>query len=337
MMDYRLTWCKQKAISSVADEMVEAIDRGRLAEFDLGAAFVSSDAWQLPLRVLDGAAVRECWHSNRVVETGQTRGIVWRHDGEILFGTVDIWSDDVATTDWSSVFEDVYTRIFRVAKRLGFPWLWRIWQYLPDINREVSGLERYRQFNQGRKRAFSHLKMVDKGHFPAACALGSASGQWSLSFMAGKQKPTFLENNRQISAFHYPSKYGKSRPMFARAVLIELPQQMLLLVSGTASIVGHESMHEGDVAAQTRECLHNIRALCRQAGHISSILDWENIGFDYRVYVRHAEDLSLVRAVMHEHGIDDAVVTYVQADVCRRELLVEIEAQALQDMTQVEQ
>ena len=327
-MTYRLGWRKRNAEGTSEDAPC-------LAEFVLGGD--AGAGWQVPVHLLDAQPVRECWSSNQSVAVGDDQGIVWRHDGEILFGTVGIWSADVAATDWSLVFADVYARVFHVAKQLGFPRLWRIWQYLPDINREVSGLERYRQFNRGRKQAFSHLKMVDKGHFPAACALGSASGQWSLSFMAGKQKPVFLENNRQISAFHYPSKYGKSRPMFARAVLVELPQQMLLLVSGTASIVGHESMHVGDVAAQTRECLHNIRAVCRQAGHISSMLDWENIGFDYRVYVRHAEDLPLVRAIMHEQDIGDAVVTYVQADVCRRELLVEIEAQALQDMIQVEQ
>ena len=35
----------------------------------------------------------------------------------------------------------------------------------------------------------------------------------------------------------------------------------MLFVSGTASIVGHETQHRGDVVAQTRETLANLSSV----------------------------------------------------------------------------
>lgn len=329
-MKYRLNWHKREAGAEA--------EMPCLAEFVLGGEVGAGvgTGWQVPVHHLDARPVRECWSSNQTVEVGDEQGIVWRHDGEILFGTVRDWHGGIGEQDWSPVVAEVYQRVFALAKRLGFPWVWRIWQYLPEINHEVAGLERYRQFNQGRVHAFTRLNMVKAGRFPAACALGAVPGAWFLSFMAGKTAPRFLENPRQISAFHYPPKYGESRPMFARAVLVDLPQQELLLVSGTASIAGHASVHVGDVRAQTLESLHNVRALFRQASQMSSQYDWEQHVCDYRVYVRHAEDVVAVRAVVREQGIDDASAVYVQADVCRGDLLVELEAQGLRDVAQEE-
>ena len=98
-----------------------------------------------------------------------------------------------------------------------------------------------------------------------------------------------------------------------------------LFISGTASIVGHATQHAGDVTEQTRETLANIRALLAQA---------KNAGFDaftqghrllLKVYLHQPDSLSLVRAqVAAEFGAMQQAV-YLQADVCRTDLLLEIE------------
>ena len=102
-----------------------------------------------------------------------------------------------------------------------------------------------------------------------------------------------------------------------------------LLVSGTASIVGHETVHAGDVRAQTLETLLNLRTVIQAANaRGSAVFDLREL--DCVVYVRHARDLPVVRAVF-----EDAVgagspaargAVYLRADICRSDLLVEIEA-----------
>ncbi len=55
--------------------------------------------------------------------------------------------------------------------------IWRgIWNYLPQINVETDGLERYRQFNSARRNALIAYRRDLTGNVPAACALGSITG-----------------------------------------------------------------------------------------------------------------------------------------------------------------
>ena len=100
----------------------------------------------------------------------------------------------------------------------------------------------------------------------------------------------------------------------------------VLFISGTASIIGHETVHHDSVSLQTRETLANIRAVIDQA-----VLK----GFpevDYasdlalKVYVRRMQDIPVVMDIVREEygAISEEIV--LQADICRTDLLVEIEA-----------
>ncbi len=98
----------------------------------------------------------------------------------------------------------------------------------------------------------------------------------SIYFLAARQPPKMIENPRQTSAYHYPPKFGKHSPIFSRACVWGEPGSARLFVSGTASIVGHETIHRGDVVAQTRETMVNIGALLEEANRIvgsSPLLD----------------------------------------------------------------
>ena len=77
-----------------------------------------------------------------------------------------------------------------------------------------------------------------------------------------------IENPRQTSAYHYPPKFGKHSPIFSRACSGAARQRPSLFISGTASIVGHETIHPGDVRAQTRETMANINALLDEANRL---------------------------------------------------------------------
>lgn len=135
-----------------------------------------------------------------------------------------------------------------------------------------------------------------------------------------------LENPRQVSAYHYPSQYGPKSPTFSRAALLREPAGDALLVSGTASIIGHRSVHTDDVAAQTREAIANINLLITEANRISRDPRQATHILNYKVYVRNPEDLPAIASEMRTAVGHRTTVAYLHADVCRRELLVEIEA-----------
>jgi enamine deaminase RidA (YjgF/YER057c/UK114 family) len=135
-----------------------------------------------------------------------------------------------------------------------------------------------------------------------------------------------IENPRQVSAYYYPSKYGPKSPTFSRAALLTEPAGKTLLVSGTASIVGHESVHTDDVAAQTRETIVNINVLIAEANRLSGHPHYTADMLAYKVYVRNPQHLGTIATELRTAVGHRATVTYLHADVCRRDLLVEIEA-----------
>jgi enamine deaminase RidA (YjgF/YER057c/UK114 family) len=137
-----------------------------------------------------------------------------------------------------------------------------------------------------------------------------------------------IENPRQTSAYHYPPKFGKHSPIFSRACVWggESSGGSRLFVSGTASIVGHESLHPGDVIAQTRETIVNISALLDQANHVVGSARYSLPGLKLKVYVRNPSDLPAIEATLSQLLRPAAGIVYLQADVCREDLLVEIEA-----------
>jgi chorismate lyase/3-hydroxybenzoate synthase len=127
-----------------------------------------------------------------------------------------------------------------------------------------------------------------------------------------------VENPRQVSAWRYPRQYGRTPPSFARATL--LPADDVLAISGTAAVVGHASAHAGDIEAQLGETLRNLETLLTTGGLPA--------GFDHRaplkVYVRRRSDENAVRTFAAKH-LPDAPLLIVHGDICRAELLVEID------------
>jgi chorismate lyase/3-hydroxybenzoate synthase len=260
----------------------------------------------------------------------QQKGCVrYRSDGQWVHGCAEI---DDRETGLQAAAQMAYQDIFETLAATDCLHLLRLWNYFSRINEVTQGLERYRQFNSGRQQAFLASRRSALEGAPAACALGIQTGPLRVYFLAGRVIPTAIENPRQVSAYHYPHDYGPSAPTFSRAALADAgANQQALFISGTASIVGHTSLHLGDVVQQTDESMTNIetvRALAQQQAAAHFPLD----GLNYTVYLRHAQDLSRVRQTMEARlGANSPAARhalYVQADVCRSELLVEIEAHA---------
>ncbi|WP_081488636.1 hypothetical protein [Cupriavidus basilensis] len=304
--------------------------------------------------------VCEVWHSSNAAwdamaqpATGRHGVVHYRADTTLglMFGSVTLREADFAGASGATLqlaTEQAYRDIFGLLDAQGYPYLVRVWNYVADINAEESGMERYHQFNIGRQDAFTACRREIVGNVPAACALGTvgqpvAQRTLSIGFLASPRAPVAVENPRQVSAYRYPAQYGPRSPTFARAGLWEAstwPSTQakeqgeraapVLFVSGTASIVGHRTVHVGDVAAQMRESIANIAAVLAQGardGHPGLGLP----ELAYRVYVRHPQECGTLASVRSE--LEKAVgagvpITYVQADICREDLLVEIEASA---------
>lgn len=262
------------------------------------------------------------------LQRGRTGLVSWAHDGHWLHGHAQLEGGELEHNAWR-----LYRDVFATLQAQGMPHLLRLWNYLPRINAHSQGLERYRQFNIGRQRAFIDSGAAAFEGAPAACAIGTAGGGLALHFIAGRRPPLALENPRQVPAWRYPSAYGPRAPTFSRAALADMGAgEVGLWISGTASIVGHETVHTGDVRAQTRETVTNLRAVIATAqARTSAALALERL--HCCVYVRHAADAAAVREELDvawgagSSAARSAVV--VQADICRADLLVEVEGHLL--------
>ena len=96
-----------------------------------------------------------------------------------------------------------------------------------------------------------------------------------------------------------------------------------LLVSGTASVVGHVSRHAGDSLAQVDETLVNLEHLFAAAGHA---LDGHDAARTLlKVYLRDPGDAAAVEQRIRARHPHLAGLLMLAGDICRRELRVEID------------
>jgi chorismate lyase / 3-hydroxybenzoate synthase len=282
----------------------------------------------------DGAnSAAEVWRLAGPMHSGQRGRVRYRHNGRLLFASLSIYEAEFAdgpacgaATALHRATDAGYREMFGALETLAFPYPLRIWNFLSEINATSDDGERYWHFNSARQDVFIGLNRAIAGNVPAASAVGvGPASPLTIYCIASARAPIALENPRQCSAWDYPAQYGPRSPTFARACIASDAAQTLF-ISGTASIVGHASAHAGDQREQTREIVRNIRALIGAANDHLGGERYQLERLRYKVYVRHAEHQpSIDRELRHEVGAA-AQVLYLKADICRHDLLVEIEA-----------
>jgi len=266
----------------------------------------------------------ELWVSGSAVSRGEFAGIHYASDGHWMMGSVVLPGTPEA--DFEATIADTYVRISRCTEEAGCPYLLRFWNFIGDIHRRYGQWDRYQLFCRARHRPLlAHTTRMRDG-FPAATAIGYAGAGSAIYFLAGAHPGHHQENPRQTSAYEYPPEYGPQSPSFARATLAADNGNAALYVSGTASIVGHESRHRDDVAAQFSEVLANVDHVIAATGRATGR------GFSgsrdiraTKIYLRRAADLAAVQPLL-QSVLGDRPVMFLQGDLCRQELLLEIEA-----------
>lgn len=271
----------------------------------------------------------ETWHTGGSISSGSSADIRFMESRFYLAAHQQI--ELTSTGPIGEVAYDAYRRLLALARRRGYPNLLRVWNLFPGINVGGGDQERYRQFSLGRARALDALGYHER-KLPAGTAIGTDPGTpLTISLLASKAQIHAVENPRQTSAYRYPRQFGPRSPAFSRAVLLESEDWQQLLISGTASIVGHESRHDDSVGRQIDETFRNIQALIAQAaiqsGRSPATLDGR--GTSLRVYLRRREDLPAARAALAAHVGAQRSVLFLRGDICRRELVIEVEAACL--------
>jgi chorismate lyase / 3-hydroxybenzoate synthase len=279
---------------------------------------------QLDLPLLGGRSQYEVWCYDHPLRFHKHGGTVAAMSEDVLFGSITAPEDRNAGLAHTT--ERAYGELLRLLREFGFPHLWRIWNYFPRINEDQQGLERYRLFCMGRHHALADALHGFPSSLPAGTAVGTQSGPLQMYFLAGTQAVTHIGNPRQINAYDYPEDYGPRSPSFARATLCRAEGAAQLFISGTASVVGHQSRHEGLPDLQALETVTNLRTLIDHAQDLAPAIDRDTgLQSIFKVYVRNAKYLESVRHVLHASFLFPSRLLYLQGDLCRKELLVEIE------------
>jgi enamine deaminase RidA (YjgF/YER057c/UK114 family) len=221
----------------------------------------------------------------------------------------------------------------------------RTWIYQGHLVLEEGETQRYKELNRARTDVFGDTEFLKdylpEGYegtvYPASTGIGADDFDVVISAIAlnTKRKDVIavpLENPNQTSAFDYGEVYSPQSPKFSRAMAVAVDDTCLVFVSGTASITDSESRHIENPVKQTELTLDNIAALIDGEnlvrhgikGMTCSLANLECV----RVYVKRPKELEAIRKVC-ERRLPDVPTLYTIADICRPELLVEIEGVAV--------
>lgn len=299
---------------------------GVLAVFGFGDAAPAAHADPrylcVPLQPHARVAPFEVWRTGEPVHCGRDGQIAWSSNGQLAFGVIEV---DESESGIAVAAEHAYARLTAFVRDSATPHLLRIWNYLDAITQGDGDAERYRQFCVGRARG---LGPFDAALLPAATAIGRCDDARVLQiyWLAAAAAGVPVENPRQVSAYRYPRHYGPQPPSFARAMLPPTAQQSPLLLSGTASVVGHASQHADALLAQLDETFANFDSLLVAARQSRPALPAVfGSGTRLKVYVRDRSDLEIVADALAARFGDRVSYIVLHAAICRRELCVEID------------
>ena len=235
--------------------------------------------------------------------------------------------------------EQIFARVAEIlsAEGVSISDIVRQWNYIERITHMADEGQHYQLFNDVR----SHFYQACQWHngYPAATGIGTQAGGVTVLFDAVRDSVRHskaVDNPLQISAHAYSQQVlinntlaHKTTPKFERARYM-CGSDASVYISGTAAIRGEESCSE-DAVGQTRLTMENIDYLISEENLVKSGVE-EPQKMTYaslRAYLKYREDLERVVEWM-DRNYPTVDVLYLWADICREELLIEIEGVAQQ-------
>ena len=214
----------------------------------------------------------------------------------------------------------------------------RQWNYIEDIaivEDVENASQNYQDFNDVRAHYYDQGNF--KSGYPAATGIGQNTGGVIIGFIALSKSDNIsvspIMNPGQVDAHKYSevvlegNSAEKCTPKFERAKLVTIGSRNYIYVSGTASIIGEKTMHVGDVEKQTLTTIENIKRLFSKENQdkLGLKFDVSEIQFSHlRVYVKKMEDIPAVEKIC-DAELNCKSSLFLESDVCREDLLVEIE------------
>ncbi len=228
--------------------------------------------------------------------------------------------------------EEIFAQLGEILTKNNFKTsdIYRQWNYIEQITAMHDGRQNYQEFNDARSRFYNSVEWTNG--YPAATGIGTVCGGVMVEVYAVKGENSIshaIDNPLQISAHSYSQKVltgvtdeqQRTTPKFERARLVG----DTVYISGTAAIKGEESLTLDDAVEQTAETMQIIKQLV--ATDNLPIATEKSIYTLLRVYIKNEKDSSAVIKFM-EDNYPETPKHYLAADVCRPELLIEIEGTA---------
>ncbi len=286
----------------------------------------------------DGEALAaELWGFSRGAEVRQTGPLAVATAGKAQWGFIggfDVAQDEGPYGGVTRALQEANATVEREGFRFGD--VVRTWYYIGRLLDDADAGSRYDRFNQARNEFFARI-WKDLRYSPASTGIGMDTRRIAFEAMLLRGAPgsfevTWVDNPLQTRPYVYDIAVDhQQKPSFSRAAAVTLPDWMMVLVSGTASIRKSEVVCVDDVAAQTQMTIDNVATLIgpeNLTGNYrlpagAALRDLQQ----FRVYVKRRQDVEAVRAVCGER-LPDVPCLYLVADVCRAQCLVEIEGVA---------
>ncbi|MGE0018276.1 MAG: hypothetical protein AB7S72_01310 [Draconibacterium sp.] len=272
----------------------------------------------------------------KLISKGENGAVIFEKQGsKILIGNVQSFKNSDCRTNAEHAFSQL-SQIFSVVE---FPInsIVRQWNYIENILGFDAQEQRYQAFNNVRSTFYGEA--FSTTGYPAATGIGMNQGGVIIEFIAiqSDELVTYpIDNPEQISAHAYSEKVLvgeqcvlKTTPKFERARYLELFGKKIIFISGTAAIRGEHTVGVGNPAEQTEITISNIGQLYSKQvlGKISS--DALNPKYGHaRVYIKDRKDYNAIRRTFKTH-FGNLPVVYIIADICRTDLLVEIEGKVI--------
>jgi enamine deaminase RidA (YjgF/YER057c/UK114 family) len=226
-----------------------------------------------------------------------------------------------------------------LAENMDFSNVIRQWNYIEKITDFNDNNQHYQIFNDVRSAFYNNSHFVHG--YPAATGIGMETGGVIIDFIAMKENTNLtiipIKSPVQSDAHQYTKKVlahneiagnvAETTPKFERAKAIVSGNSCLVHISGTSAIKGQFSVEANDATKQINITLDSIYKLIANENLIKHGINSSQVKATpcyFRVYVKNPTDYSKVKTACEKY-IKDVPAIYLKADICRPELLVEVE------------